>query len=203
STAPRSVSAARYSSGSTAPVRSARRRTCEADSSPLTYNVRRPERAVWAATSSSRVDLPTPGSPARRITAPGTSPPPSTRSSSATPLDTEVAASTATSPMGTAFAVTAPGATRSAGAPTSATDPHVWHSPHRPTHLAASQPHSPQRNIALVRFAVAMRSPYGSVPTLLRSDSNSGRPALVRGPEPTHNGSAAGDRCDAQRRDRV
>ena len=42
--------------------------------------------AVWAATSSSSVLLPTPGSPASRIAAPGTSPPPSTRSSSGTPL---------------------------------------------------------------------------------------------------------------------
>ena len=36
SSAPRSVSAARYSSGSTALVRSARSRTWEADSSPVT-----------------------------------------------------------------------------------------------------------------------------------------------------------------------
>ena len=43
-------------------------------------------RAVCAATSSSSVLLPTPGSPASRIAAPGTSPPPSTRSSSGTPL---------------------------------------------------------------------------------------------------------------------
>ena len=45
-----------------------------------------PVRAVWAATSSSSVLLPTPGSPASRMAAPGTRPPPSTRSSSGTPL---------------------------------------------------------------------------------------------------------------------
>jgi hypothetical protein len=27
----------------------------------------------------------------------------------------------------------------------SATEPHAWHSPHRPTHLAEVQPHSEQR----------------------------------------------------------
>ena len=34
---------------------------------------------------------------------------------------------------------------RIVGAPTSATDPHAWHSPHRPTHLTVVQPHSAQR----------------------------------------------------------
>lgn len=33
----------------------------------------------WAARFSSRVDFPIPGSPVSRVTAPGTSPPPSTR----------------------------------------------------------------------------------------------------------------------------
>ena len=45
-----------------------------------------PAAAQALAADSSRVDLPTPGSPASSTTAPGTSPPPSTRSSSATPL---------------------------------------------------------------------------------------------------------------------
>ena len=31
---------------------------------------------------------------------------------------------------------------RAETAPTSVTDPHAWHSPHRPTHLAVVQPHS-------------------------------------------------------------
>ena len=53
--------------------------------------------------------------------------------------------STETSPIGTAGAVTGLAAARSVGAAASATDPHAWHSPHRPTHLAASQPHSVQR----------------------------------------------------------
>jgi len=54
--------------------------------------------------------------------------------------------STRTLLIGTAGAVTGPVAVRPVGwAAASATLPHVWHSPHRPTHLAASQPHSEHR----------------------------------------------------------
>ena len=86
--------------------------------------MRLPPRAVCAATSSSSVDLPTPGSPASRTTAPGTRPPPSTRSSSATPVARAAAASSiGTWPIGTAGAVTGPAApcVRGAAAPASAT----------------------------------------------------------------------------------
>ncbi len=86
-TASRSVSAARNSRSCNVPMRSARRRTWLTDSSPET--TRLGESAVAAhcwATSSSSVDLPTPGSPASRTTDPGTMPPPSTRSSSGTPV---------------------------------------------------------------------------------------------------------------------
>ncbi len=89
--------------------------------------------------------LPTPGSPASRIAAPGTSPPPSTRSSSGTPLVRNADSSTETSPIGHAWAVTGDAVARMVGAAASATEPHAWHSPHRPTHLAVSQPHSVQR----------------------------------------------------------
>ena len=89
--------------------------------------------------------LPTPGSPASRIAAPGTRPPPRTRSSSGTPLVRKAEASTATSPIGTAGAVTGAAAARSVGAAVSATDPQDWHSPQRPTHLPVSHPHSEQR----------------------------------------------------------
>ena len=47
--------------------------------------------------------------------------------------------------MGTAGALTGLAEVRSVGAAASATEPHAWHSPQRPTHLAASQPHSVQR----------------------------------------------------------
>ena len=91
STAPSSVSAASSKLSAKASMRAARRRTWEADSSPVMYRtlpapVSLACLAALAATVSSRVDLPTPGSPASKITAPGTIPPPSTRSSSPTPL---------------------------------------------------------------------------------------------------------------------
>ena len=71
---------------------------------------------------------------------------PRTRSSSGTPLVRKPASSTDTSPIGTARVVTGEAAVRSVGAAAaSATDPHAWHSPQRPTHLPVSQPHSEQR----------------------------------------------------------
>ncbi len=93
------------------------------------------------------MDLPTPGSPARRIAAPGTRPPPSTRSSSGTPLLRKADVSTETCAIGTAAEVTGAAPVRDvvAGAAASATEPQAWHSPHRPTHLADVQPHSEQR----------------------------------------------------------
>lgn len=127
-------------------IRSARSRTWLADSSPVTYNVRCSSLADLAATSSSSVDLPTPGSPATSTTAPGTRPPPSTRSSSGTPVERAVACRTSTCPIGTADVVTRPGVVvRTAGVPYSSTVPHAWHSGQRPSHLAVCQPHSVQR----------------------------------------------------------
>ena len=88
-----------------------------------------------------------PGSPATRTTAPGTRPPPSTRSSSLTPvrrrrgvLDVDLA-----DPQGRRATRTVAAVVRIVGTPTSATEPHAWHSPHRPTHLTVVQPHSAQR----------------------------------------------------------
>ena len=90
------------------------------------------------------MDLPTPGSPAIRIAAPGTRPPPSTRSSSGTPLVRAWESSIGTSPIGRAGAVTGPACTRLFGAAFSTTVPQAWHSPQRPTHFIVSQPHSLQ-----------------------------------------------------------
>ena len=124
STVPRSVSAARYSSSASASVRPARSRTWAADSSPVTYRVVRPAFAHCAATSSSSVDLPTPGSPASSTTAPGTRPSPSTRSSSPTPVRTRAAASASTSLIRVARRVGVAALTSaSLGAPTSVTLP--------------------------------------------------------------------------------
>ena len=69
---------------STAPRRSARRRTCAGDSSPATSSTfARPARR--ASSAAVRLDLPMPGSPASSTSDPGTRPPPSTRSSSPMP----------------------------------------------------------------------------------------------------------------------
>ena len=142
-TAPRSVSDARNSCGSIALMRSARSRTWDADSSPLMYSAEIPFDADCAATESSNVDLPTPGSPANKIAAPGTKPPPSTRSSSETPVGFALAADKSTSPIGVAECVTRPATSDSfLGAAISSTLPQAWHSPQRPTHFCEVQPHS-------------------------------------------------------------
>src|SRR3954452_16271408 len=91
-----------------------------------------------------------PGSPATSTTAPETSPPPSTRSSSPTPVARACASSTSTSAIGVAAALTGPAAVvRTGTSTTSSTVPQAWHSPHRPTHLGVTQPHSPQRYAGL------------------------------------------------------
>ena len=102
SAAERSVSAVRYSFSERASMRSARSLTCAADSSPVTYNTVRGSGppATLAAASRSSVDLPTPGSPAIRMTAPGTSPPPRTRSNSVTRVGVKRATEESTWPMG-------------------------------------------------------------------------------------------------------
>jgi hypothetical protein len=112
--------------------------------------------------------LPTPGSPASRTAAPGTTPPPSTRSSSGTPLLRDRESSTGTCPIGTAGALTGPAVVRPDGcAAASATLPQAWHSAHRPTHLAVSQPHSAQRYAVRIARDLLMNPTLGQ-----RSDSS-------------------------------
>ncbi|SBS74894.1 conserved hypothetical protein [uncultured Mycobacterium sp.] len=144
-----SDSAARNTSSWVQPVRSARIRIWPADSSPDTYNARRPDCAHRCTTSSSRVDLPTPGSPASRLTEPGTTPPPSTRSSSSTPVGKWRVRSGLMELIGTAGE---DGTTVRCDAPPavaepaiSSTVPQVPHSVQRPTHLAVTWRHSEQR----------------------------------------------------------
>ena len=82
-----------------------------------------------------------------RITAPGTRPPPRTRSSSPIPVGRARALSTSISVIGRAgLRVGGVTAVRGPVAATasSTTVPQAWHSPHRPTHFAAVQPHSAQ-----------------------------------------------------------
>ena len=85
-----------------------------------------PLAAVSAATDKSKVDFPTPGSPANKIAAPGTSPPPSTRSNSVTPVARALAAAKSTSAIGVALEVTDPATSESfLGAASSSTVPHA------------------------------------------------------------------------------
>src|SRR5262249_3795499 len=93
------------------------------------------------------VDLPTPGSPASSTTEPGTSPPPSTRSSSPTPVGRARASSGSSSPIGLAFCRTAAARAGAVliGAANWATLPQAWHSGQRPNQRGAVAPHSAQR----------------------------------------------------------
>ena len=64
---------------------------------PVTRSARRPEDAAAPSADRSNVDLPTPGSPPTSTSDAGTMPPPSTRSSSATPVRIRCASSAFTS----------------------------------------------------------------------------------------------------------
>ncbi len=164
-----SVSARTNSSGVSAPMRCARSLTCAVDSSPVMYSTLVPEAASLAATLSSKVDLPTPGSPASRRHEPGTSPPPRTTSSSLIPVGRRIPASWGRSVTGTArdgsswrrpaFCRRSPSSERRArparGRPgdsgsarrTSTRDPHWPHSGQRPSQRGVSYPHSWHTNL--------------------------------------------------------
>ena len=139
------VSGSSHRCGCTACSRSARRRTCWALSSALTYSVRV---GHWASSCSRMVLLPMPGSPPSRVTEPGTRPPPSTRSSSGMPVGCGWANCASTSPMGTARPPTAaePHARRRRR-PLDVFHQlfHASHEPHRPAHFGVAVPHSVQR----------------------------------------------------------
>ncbi len=96
------------------------------------------------------MDLPTPGSPASRTTEPGTIPPPSTRSSSATPVGRatddvlEISVMRRAGDVGIidpapTFAALEPARPVTGTASvTSSMEPHVSHSGQRPTHFATT-----------------------------------------------------------------
>ena len=136
-------------SGRNAPSRSARRRTCCALSSAVTYNV---APVVCANSCSNKVLFPMPGSPPNKVTEPGTRPPPSTRSNSPRPVETGSLSCELTSAIGVAV----PGGTNaspaakvtsdSSGPSTSSTS--EFHAPqarHFPDHLGNDAAHSVQR----------------------------------------------------------
>ena len=91
--------------------------------------------------------LPTPGSPASRIAAPGHQP------AAEHPVELGHAAGARDADSSTDDLADrhrgrgdrAGLRAQRRGAAASATEPQAWHSPQRPTHLAVSQPHSAQR----------------------------------------------------------
>src|SRR5439155_22118236 len=131
--------------------------------SPEAYSVARSLDWRRAATCSSRVDLPMPGSPPMRIIEPGTIPPPRTKSNSSIPvfhrraslpLTSRSLGVTATLPPSASVRVPparrlAPlvGALRAATSSTS--EFHAPQTSHRPAHLGCSAPHSVQRYTVL------------------------------------------------------
>src|SRR5690625_7607390 len=107
------------------------------------YSARRPAEAHRCATSSSSVDLPTPGSPASSVTEPGTTPPPSTRSSSVTPVGCGRADPGAIELIGTAGRAGTAGRSPfdgAAAAATGAMPPQLPPSGPRPTHFLPQLP---------------------------------------------------------------
>ena len=147
-TAPMSVADRIRRPGGTGPRRSARSRTWWADSSAETSSTRCPAAARAARTWRSRVDLPMPGSPPRRVTEPGTSPPDSTRSNSSTPVGRATASETSTDDSGTGIDDRSRASTAETSGPSWASSTRVFHSPHegqRPAHRAVVDPQSMQR----------------------------------------------------------
>src|SRR5437773_1813913 len=131
--------------------RSARSRTCSGDSSPETYSVETPARSRCAAHCTSHVDFPMPGSPPTSTTDPGTIPPPSTKSSSRSPVGHRSTPGAPSSDSRTG------GRSREAvrllsDRPTvrlRGSSASVFHAPHasqRPPHFGCSAPQSVQRN---------------------------------------------------------
>ena len=136
----------------TAPSRSARRRTWAGDSSPAISSTRaRP--ASFASSAAVRLDLPMPGSPASRTIEPGTSPPPSTRSSSPMPVRRRFACSSGTSASGTTRPASAGAAARPAplacGARSSASVDQASQPGHWPSQRGSLRPHSLQTKTVL------------------------------------------------------
>ncbi len=141
------------------PRRSARILSCVALSSPDAYRMV----FVFMASRfwSTRVDLPTPGSPPMSTMAPGTSPPPSTRLSSPEGSLMRGCSSARISLRATASALrpaTGDGERRGADAATRSSTS-VFHAPHdgqRPAHLGESAPHSLQyHSVLYLVFAIS------------------------------------------------
>ncbi len=117
--------------------RSARPRTWAGDSSPVT-SMAASGAGSDASAWSTRVLLPIPGSPPISTSEPGTSPPPSTRSSSPMPVGRRSCAASRSSARRGASGAGPSGARRAAvGGVSSATVPHSPHDGQRPSQRGA------------------------------------------------------------------
>jgi hypothetical protein len=118
---------------------------CCGDSSPETYSAG-PRLASWASACRTSVDLPMPGSPPINTTDPGTTPPPSTRSSSPMPLEQRSSRAGATAVIGSGCRAAPP--PRAARAPalgstasrSSTSVFHSWQSGQRPSQRVCCAP---------------------------------------------------------------
>jgi len=144
-------------SGASAPSRSARRRTCAADSSAHTSRQRAPSAAIAPSACNTSVLLPIPGSPPTSVSDPATSPPPSTRSSSGTFVGRRGAPRGSTLASGTGWAAEL---LRTAPLPrppsTTTSEPHSSHCGQRPSHFGDSCPHDWHRYRTSVRVIAAL-----------------------------------------------
>src|SRR5580765_3260091 len=121
-------------------IRSPRIRICCADSSPEAYRTLFVADS-FAATSSINVDFPTPGSPPSNIKAPGTTPPPSTRSNSAMPVGMRRVSMLVISSKGTGLESQDRGTSSEADIRSSTNVFHSWQDGQRPIHLGELWPH--------------------------------------------------------------
>src|SRR5206468_3579745 len=118
---------------------------------------------IARSAAKSSVDLPTPGSPPTRTSDAGTSPPPSTRSSSGTPVGIRSAASAATSTSRSRGFAAAAGAPTDVNFASSTSVPNSPHPGHLPNQRPDEYPHSGQEKTDAA--ALAMRPVYEAVPT--------------------------------------
>jgi hypothetical protein len=132
------------SASAPSPSRRARIATCSRDSSPEASRHRRPADSSEASSCRSNVDFPIPGSPARRATVAETSPPPSTRSMPAIPVEIRSPGGAAAPPGPPSVATRALPDGGDGWTTRSATEPHAPHPGHRPAHWASCCPHLEQ-----------------------------------------------------------
>src|SRR6185369_10329050 len=184
-----SMSASTRMFASGRPSRSPRRRTCSAASSPLTYSTGRPRAARPDANWIASVDLPTPGSPPTSTAEPATRPPPRTRSSSPMPVGVlSPPASPSTPASGSSAAELADpriaAALRDVGETSrrlasSASEFHLPHAGHLPSHLVWRCPHSWQTYSVsgFARLAMFPVNHHAAGDARQRCDDQSGSPA--------------------------